>query len=128
MYPPPGEGLGSALLYYRKPVWATLMKRGEAQLKESFVLACGLNDPAQDVVDETSGVTAIGGTAGVTADYDLDDDFKPRPSRVPEPWNATGGGSTSFPLEASALTGIGGRDRFIFKSAPFVRLVPKKHR
>lgn len=33
-----GEGLGSQLLYYRKPVWTSLMQRGEQQLKESFVL------------------------------------------------------------------------------------------
>ena len=33
-----GEGIGSELLYYRKPTWALLMKKGEEQLKNTFTL------------------------------------------------------------------------------------------
>ena len=33
-----GEGIGSELLYYRKPTWAFLMKKGEEQLKNTFTL------------------------------------------------------------------------------------------
>lgn len=37
-----GEGKGSELFHYRKPVWSGLLRRGEAQLKDSFaaVVSC----------------------------------------------------------------------------------------
>lgn len=45
-----GEGTGNALLHYRKPVWAQLMKRGRQQMKKNFVevsLAASFNSNRQ---------------------------------------------------------------------------------
>ena len=108
-----GEGLGSQLLYYRKRIWSLMMKMGETQLEESFVL---IPDPTHtNSKDEDVEIATRNRKPA-----NLDDDFIPKQSIGLSKTSTT-------PKPLKPLVNIKfDRDSIIFKTAPFVRLVPKK--
>ena len=108
-----GEGLGSELLYYRKRVWASLMKLGETQLEESFIL---IPEPNHTESKDREG-KKDNSKAVQPKKVNLDDDFIPN--------NRGSSASPSKPPVPLANINYD-RDSVVFKTAPFVRTVPKK--
>ena len=114
-----GEGLGTQLLYYRKRIWNLMMKMGETQLEESFVL---IPEPTGRIGPNNSGTEGAKMTIrNPTKPRNLDDDFLPRQSEMVHSSN-----KALKPLKP--LVNINyDRDSMVFKTAPLVRLVPKRN-
>ena len=80
------EGRGMELLYYRKPVWARLMKKGEKQLDESFVRVPEAAEHMSDKHTISNADTQLG-------PINLDEDFIPKQPdsfEIADSWTGAG--------------------------------------